>query len=98
MASTNEEIHDHTYWHRERRQTAGLFYSSPSAGGHQYTPIALEDHELDHTDESGALWAREVIIDDWVVVGGSGIGGSYVVWNCTVETLDVCLRPCPTSA
>lgn len=87
---TNGEVNDHTHWHRERRITAGLSFPSSSNGGGQYAPIALEDHELDQTDESGALWARDVIIDDWIVVGGNAIGGSYVVWNCTVETLDVC--------
>jgi hypothetical protein len=36
------------------------------------------------------LWAKGVTIDEYVVVG-QGVG-AYVVWNCTVETLDVSLR------
>ncbi|KAF2875005.1 Phox homologous domain-containing protein, partial [Massariosphaeria phaeospora] len=34
-------------------------------------------------------WAKQVTIDDYVVVSGTAPGlGAYVVWNCTVETLD----------
>lgn len=52
--------------------------------------IALEDHSEAHSDESRALWAKQVSIDEWVLVGSGGLGaGSYVVWNCTVETLEV---------
>ncbi|KAF2281310.1 Phox-like protein [Westerdykella ornata] len=52
-------------------------------------PIHLEDHTDETSDQCKALWARCVTIDDYVIVGGTAPGaGSYVVWNCTVETLD----------
>jgi hypothetical protein len=53
-------------------------------------PISLEDHTEAHHDTSGALWAKDIIIEDYVVVRGGSTGiGAYVVWNCKVETLDV---------
>ena len=55
----------------------------------------LEDHTDESSDQCKVLWAKHVTIDDYVVVSGTapGLGayspGQYVVWNCTVETLDV---------
>lgn len=77
-------VSGHTHWHRERLET---FLSGEIA------PIALEDHTLDQADESGALWARCVSVDSYHIVGSSGISGSYVVWTCTVDTIDVGLSP-----
>ena len=56
-------------------------------------PITLEDHTEEPSDRSGSLWAKAVTIDDYVIVstGRTGVG-TYVVYNCTVETLDVCLH------
>ncbi|KAF2742597.1 Phox-like protein [Sporormia fimetaria CBS 119925] len=52
-------------------------------------PIQLEDHTDAGSEQCKALWAKRVTVDDYVIVGGTGPGlGSYVVWNCTVETLD----------
>jgi hypothetical protein len=57
------------------------------------TPISLEDHTDDGSEQCKALWAKGVTIDDYVVVSGTAPGlGAYVVWNCTVETLDVSLK------
>lgn len=54
--------------------------------------ITLEDHTADPNSEtSRGLWARSVSIDDYCVVQGMGVG-AYVVWNCTIQTLDVCFR------
>ena len=63
--------------------------------------IVLEDHERDGLNGvqgsvewcGSVLWASDVRIDGYVVVEGSGPGlgvgvGSYVVWNCEVQTLD----------
>src|SRR5579862_365522 len=53
--------------------------------------ITLEDHTEEPSDKSTALWAKSVVIRDYVVVSGSRTGvGAYVVWNCTVDTLEVC--------
>lgn len=63
--------------------------------------IVLEDHEGEGFGGAegpakwygSVLWARDVRIDGYIVVEGSGPGlgvgvGSYVVWNCEVQTLD----------
>lgn len=58
------------------------------------TPITLEDHTGSDSDRSGALWAKSVTIDDYVLVKGNRTGlGAYVVWNCKVQTLDVRTLP-----
>jgi hypothetical protein len=58
--------------------------------------IRLEDHTDEGSEQCKALWAKRVTIDDYVIVSGSAPGvGSYVVWNCTVETLDVSPLPDP---
>jgi hypothetical protein len=57
--------------------------------------IRLEDHTADPDSEtSRGLWARSVAIEDYVVVQGKSGVGSYVVWNCTIQTLDVSLLCC----
>lgn len=68
-------------------------------------PIRLFDNsEEESSDQARACWAKSARVDDYVIVSGSvskaGLG-SYVVWSCTVETLNVrpkCLahdlRPC----
>jgi hypothetical protein len=76
------------YWQRHERHASYL--STYSAENGRPTPIGLEDHTDEGTDHFKVLWAKGVTIDDYVVVGGTAPGlGSYVVWNCTVETLDV---------
>lgn len=83
------------YWQHQRCDSESSRRTSSRA------PIALEDHTEEPSDRSGGLWARGVRIDDYVVVSGSRTGvGAYVVYNCTVETLDVgAALPCrPKSA
>lgn len=53
--------------------------------------IRLEDHTEESSETYNSVWAKAVTIDDFTVVG-AGVGpalGSYVVWNCTIETLNV---------
>jgi hypothetical protein len=65
--------------------------SNPIAENPPPTFITLEDHTKEPSDKSTALWAKSVVIRDYVVVSGSRTGvGAYVVWNCTVDTLEVC--------
>ncbi len=72
------------YWQRQRTS------SHQSQRSVHAAPITLEDHTEAPSDQSGALWARSVSIDDYVVVSSGSTGvGAYVVYNCTVETLDV---------
>lgn len=76
------------YWQRHQRSAS--YHSTCSADNGRPAPISLEDHTDDGSEQCKALWAKGVTIDDYVVVSGSAPGiGAYVVWNCTVETLDV---------
>jgi len=64
--------------------------SSYTSDNGRPTPISLEDHTDEASEQCRVLWAKSVTIDDYVVVSGTAPGlGAYVVWNCTVETLDV---------
>lgn len=79
------------YWQQHQRTTSHL--SSYSADNGHPPPIALEDHTEAGSDQLNVLWCKGVTIDDYVVVSGTAKGlGAYVVWNCTVETLDVSLE------
>src|SRR5690242_18022005 len=79
------------YWQRHERNGSRLSSYTSDAGAR----IVLEDHTDEGSEQCKVLWAKHVTIDDYVVVSGTapGLGayspGQYVVWNCTVETLDV---------
>jgi hypothetical protein len=75
------------YWRSPTENQARWSYRSiDSRNG----PIRLEDHTEEGSEQSKACWAKHVSVDDYVIVSGSAPGvGSYVVWNCTVETLSV---------
>lgn len=85
-SSAQAEIDDHTHWHRQRHEGTKLHIEQHTDAN---APIALEDHTLNHTDASEALWAKNVTVDHYAVIGGFVAGGSHVVWSCTVNTLDV---------
>lgn len=73
------------YWQRHERTASRLSQTSLARS----TLITLEDHTADPDCEtSRGLWARSVIIDDYAVVQGVTGIGAYVVWNCTIQTLD----------
>jgi hypothetical protein len=74
------------YWQRHERHASYMSAYSTD----RPTPISLEDHTDEASEQCRVLWAKGVTIDQYVVVG-QGVG-AYVVWNCTVETLDVSLR------
>lgn len=77
------------YWKSHERTASSLSCNSVSAEGRP-SPIHLEDHTAEGSEQCRVLWAKHVTIDDYVIVSGTAPGlGSYVVWNCTVETLDV---------
>ncbi|KAF2498687.1 PX-domain-containing protein [Lophium mytilinum] len=72
------------YWQQHQRTTSNV-----SVDKAQSAQITLEDHTDEGSEQCKALWAKHVSIDDYVVVSGTTPGvGAYVVWNCTVETLD----------
>lgn len=76
------------YWQRRERSDSRLSCNSADARG---SPIRLEDHTDEDSEQCKALWARSVTIDDYVVVGSGTTPalGAYVVWNITVDTLNV---------
>jgi hypothetical protein len=79
------------YWKREDSNLSGQASAETLA---RPPPIQLEDHTDAGSEQCKALWAKSVTIDDYVIVDGTAPGvGSYVVWNCTVETLDVSSHP-----
>lgn len=72
------------WWQRHERNISHASQSSLR------NTITLEDHTADPDSEtSRGLWARSVTIDDYCVVQGKTGVGSYVVWNCVIQTLDV---------
>lgn len=76
------------FWQRHERSVSRASLSSLA----QSRIIRLEDHTADPDSEtSRGLWASSVAIEDHVVVQGKSGVGSYVVWNCRIQTLDVSL-------
>lgn len=86
------------YWQRHEHNEHSSSSVSCNASADNVSrpaPILLEDHTDEGSDQCKALWAKHVTIDDYVIVSGTGPGiGAYVVWNCTVETLDVSFVCC----
>lgn len=73
------------YWqHRRYESYASANIVRPPA-------IILEDHTEDlEPDCRTPLWAKEVSLQDYVVVSGNIPSvGDYVVWTCAIKTLDV---------
>ena len=72
------------YWSHRR------YESYSSVKNTKPPPIILEDHTEEPSDQSGAVWAKGVTVDDYVLVSGTVPSvGNFVVWNCKIETLDV---------
>ncbi|KAF2460021.1 Phox homologous domain-containing protein [Lineolata rhizophorae] len=81
------------HWQQDQLRHAGCAGgnggSTVSVDSFRPAPIRLEDHTVDGSEQGKALWARCVTVEDYVIVSGNAPGvGAYVVWNCTVETLD----------
>lgn len=73
------------YWQQQR----SISHVSADSRAHA-PPISLEDHTEVYNDANCALWAKDITIEDYVIVRGGSAGvGAYVVWNCRVQTLDV---------
>lgn len=82
------------YWQQHRQ------HESYSSVGHlKPQPIILEDHTEERSEQSGALWAKGVSVTDHVLVSGTVPNlGDFMVWNCTIEMLNVgSLIPRPAS-
>ncbi|KAI9040160.1 uncharacterized protein KD926_008483 [Aspergillus affinis] len=73
------------YWTHSRNASR-----ASQASLDRFPAITLEDHTEDPNSEtSRGLWARSVSVNDHVVVQGKTGIGSYVVWNCTIQTLEI---------
>lgn len=79
------------YWQLRLRSDSSLSSNPIAKQKRMSGTIRLEDHTEESSETYNAVWAKSVTIDDFTVVG-AGVGpalGSYVVWNCTVEILNV---------
>lgn len=75
------------YWTQSHsRSFSNVSVESTLPGG-----IVLRDNTEDERDDkNSACWAKGVHIDDFVIISGGLNGlGSFVVWNITIETLNV---------
>jgi hypothetical protein len=77
------------YWQTRQRGNSSI---SDVSRKRLSGPIRLTDNSEEESDQSRACWAKSARVEDYVIISGSmskaGLG-SYVVWNCTVETLNV---------
>lgn len=88
--STGSSITSPPYWVRSHTRS----FSNRSVESIPVGTITLQDN-TDETDDpkNRACWAKSVYIEDHVVINGSRTGiGAFVVWNITVETLQVCYQ------
>lgn len=74
------------YWTQShRRSVSNISVESTPPGG-----IKLLDNTDGRDNKNEFCWAKAVHIDDHVVINGNRTGiGAFVVWNITVETLNV---------
>ncbi|KAF3922639.1 hypothetical protein ABW21_db0201048 [Orbilia brochopaga] len=70
---------------RTRNRTA----SGASMTFLQPAPIALVDNTIEPSDRSAGAYVRSVVVGDYTIINESPLrAGAYVVWTCTVETLE----------
>ena len=72
------------YWQHQRHESyASVDIIRPP-------PIVLEDHTDDEPQCRSPLWAKKVVLEDYIVVSGNLASvGNYIVWSCKIGTLDV---------
>ncbi|KAK4550310.1 hypothetical protein LTR36_003277 [Oleoguttula mirabilis] len=87
LAEPNNQVTDAPpFWSRHGRSVSTVSYHSITQTNRR--PILLEDHsEEDHTSTQ-SCWAQSVTIDDYVILTGPTGIGAYIVWHCTVRTLN----------
>ncbi|TKA28142.1 hypothetical protein B0A50_04113 [Salinomyces thailandicus] len=73
------------FWTRQGRSISTASYHSINQ--HPPNPILLEDHTEETHEASQGCWAKSVAIDDYTILTGPSGIGAYVVWHCTVSTL-----------
>ncbi|TKA72195.1 hypothetical protein B0A55_06971, partial [Friedmanniomyces simplex] len=73
---------------RHDRSISTLSYHSLTpTTTHRPTPILLEDRSEDSHAASQGCWAHSVRLDAYTLVSGPTGIGAYIVWHCTVRTL-----------
>lgn len=72
------------YWsHRRYESYASVENTKPP-------PITLEDHTEGPSDQGDAVWAKGVVIEDYIILQGNVPNiGKFVVWNCKIDTFHV---------
>jgi hypothetical protein len=78
------------YWPTE--EVSGPGRPRAESGSSVGPQIRLLDHTDEDSEQFRACWARSAQIPDWIVVGASSgfrSIGSYVVFNCVIETVNV---------
>lgn len=79
------------FWTAHQRSISNVSYSSVHQK-YRRPGISLEDNTETDAEENNVVWAKCVIIEDYAVIGGRSFGewgpGTYVAWNCKVETLE----------
>lgn len=80
------------YWQTEHHDSLNSRARARSDASGKSPLISLVDNTGEESEQSQASWAKSAKIKDYVVVGG-GLGsiGSYVVYNCVLETSNVSL-------
>ncbi|KAK1035165.1 PX domain-containing protein ypt35 [Friedmanniomyces endolithicus] len=71
---------------RHDRSVSTVSYHS-LLGPHPPNPKLLEDRSEDSHAASQGCWAQSVALDAHTIVSGPTGIGAYVVWHCTVRTL-----------
>lgn len=82
------------YWPTETSNGPGR-QRAESGSSSQGPQIRLLDHTDEDSEQFRACWARSAHVPNWVIVGAtSGLRsiGSYVVFNCVIETVNVSRR------
>lgn len=93
-SSPSQQSPSPPYWQHQREQSQSSVEST-----NRSPAISLEDHTQTRCGTSATLWAKDISIEDYVIVRGGSTGiGAYVVWNCTVQTLDVGLPISPSQS
>jgi len=74
------------YWVQSHHRSVSNISIETIADG----AITLQDNTHGEDPRNNACWAKNVWIEDYVIVNGSRTNiGAFVTWNITVETLQI---------
>ncbi|KAK0977826.1 PX domain-containing protein ypt35 [Friedmanniomyces endolithicus] len=75
------------FWSTRHDRTVSTVSYHSLLGPHRPNPILLEDRSEDSHAASQGCWAQSVVLDAHTIVSGPTGIGAYVVWHCSVRTL-----------